>query len=639
MKSLQFRLSAFAVFVVFASVVASALAADPIRIMSLGDSITAGYTDNSTWSVPFAFGYRSGLYTRLTDAGYSFQYVGASQEPWNNAFGLPQTVGSPDLRMVDQDFHRGYGGVGADYLSANIGNWLQQDTPDVILLMIGINNISVGSSGEPIATEQKLATLVQSILVQRPTAHLIVAQITPYTTYTDSLVKYNNYVSSLVGSYAAQGKNISMVDQYSNFSKSGIQIDTSLYSNGINHPNAIGYDKMAHTWFNGIQNLGSLTHDAGPAKAVLANGGFESLQYPGNLHNINPADTGWSYTVGSTGAGTGIDHGNPYGSSNSSPAAGYQMGFIQGAGAGMGVSSISQTMNGLIVGKTYSLSFAAKGIADYNQADPFSVSVGGSTLSFSGSTLLTPAVSTNYTNYTTTFVATSSSMPLRFFDAGNVPVTKVSWVDAIKLGVVTPGSANLVSNGSFEQTGCAADSHNVNPSGAGWRFTASGTTAGSGIDRGNPYGAAACPNAVTFDGSQHAFLQGRGEGNGVTRIEQDITGFQTGEVYRLTFEAASIEGFSGANPIFVSVGGSPLDFGGSSYVSPSGSYGLYVSAPFVATGSTMTLQFADGGDVPVTYLSWIDDVQVTAVPEPASGILAAIAGVLLLARWRRRRTG
>ena len=32
---------------------------DPtVRIMCLGDSITAGYTDNPDWDVPFEFGYR-----------------------------------------------------------------------------------------------------------------------------------------------------------------------------------------------------------------------------------------------------------------------------------------------------------------------------------------------------------------------------------------------------------------------------------------------------------------------------------------------------------------------------------------------------------------------------------------------------
>jgi hypothetical protein len=33
-------------------------AAKPLRILCVGDSITAGYTDNPTWDVPFEFGYR-----------------------------------------------------------------------------------------------------------------------------------------------------------------------------------------------------------------------------------------------------------------------------------------------------------------------------------------------------------------------------------------------------------------------------------------------------------------------------------------------------------------------------------------------------------------------------------------------------
>ena len=101
-------------------------------------------------------------------------------------------------------------------------------------------------------------------------------------------------------------------------------------------------------------------------------------------------------------------------------------------------------MNGLIVGKTYNLSFSAKGISGFSGTNPFSVSVNGSTLSIGGSTVLTPAVAASYTTYSTTFVATSSSMPLRFFDAGNVAVQKVTWIDDVKLGIATPAGSNLV---------------------------------------------------------------------------------------------------------------------------------------------------------------------------------------------------
>ena len=97
-----------------------ARAGGPTRIECVGDSITAGYTDNPTWSVPFEFGYRSGLYTRLTNAGIAFQFVGASPEPWNGLFGVPTNTPSPDLRTVGQDHHRGYGGWGTSSVLSSI---------------------------------------------------------------------------------------------------------------------------------------------------------------------------------------------------------------------------------------------------------------------------------------------------------------------------------------------------------------------------------------------------------------------------------------------------------------------------------------------------------------------------------------
>lgn len=46
-----------------------------LRIMPLGDSITAGYTDNPTWNHHFEFGYRRGLLRRLRDAGMDFVFT------------------------------------------------------------------------------------------------------------------------------------------------------------------------------------------------------------------------------------------------------------------------------------------------------------------------------------------------------------------------------------------------------------------------------------------------------------------------------------------------------------------------------------------------------------------------------------
>jgi hypothetical protein len=279
-----------------------------LRIMPLGDSITAGYTDNPDWNVPFGFGYRSGLYTRLTNAGYSFQFVGGSTEPWTGIDGTVKTVSAPDLRKVNQDFHRGYGGAHVADLANNVVNWLNTDNPDVILLMAGINDIGRGSSGSPTAVEAKLKNLVQTIVTTRPNANLIVAQITPYAGYTDSIVQYNNYIkNTLVPIYASLGHRVTTVDQYSNLLTGGT-IDPALYANGINHPNGTAYDKMAQTWFNGIKTMGtkppepphlidgSIFSDHFSGSQVVSNG-------PGNPNTMPQAiGTTWNGAAYSAGA-------------------------------------------------------------------------------------------------------------------------------------------------------------------------------------------------------------------------------------------------------------------------------------------------------------------------------------------------
>ncbi len=230
-------------------------ASTPLRIMCLGDSITAGYTDNPGWvNHPFEFGYRSGLYTILTNARYNFLFVGGSTEPWTGISGDPtqgNTYTPPlDLRNLGQDGHRGYGGTTASGLQSNIVSWLNSDNPDIILLKIGTNSQSTSN----------LDTLVNTITTTKPNARLIIAQIMPKYTYQAGIVTYNDYIrNTLVPAKQALGKKVTLVDQYAPFLTNPADltsIDQSLFANGINHPNNDGYDKMAQVWFVGIDGLG-----------------------------------------------------------------------------------------------------------------------------------------------------------------------------------------------------------------------------------------------------------------------------------------------------------------------------------------------------------------------------------------------
>ena len=248
-----------------------------LRIMPVGDSITAGYTDNPTWNVPFEFGYRGGLYTRLDNAGCRLQFVGTSLEPWNNLHGDPTHGGTVtpvfDLRPLGQDHHEGYGGRNISYINSIITNRIAVNHPDVILLMIGINGISTNSPG-------LLNTLVNTIVTAAPETRLIVAQITPRSTFIQDLWDYNVYIrDTLVPTYAGNGFKVSTVDLYSLFltnSADPTSIGPDQHSNNINHPTAALYDKMAQAWFDGIKQLG-LVH--GPVAGMKVESGSMKLSW------------------------------------------------------------------------------------------------------------------------------------------------------------------------------------------------------------------------------------------------------------------------------------------------------------------------------------------------------------------------
>ncbi len=253
------HLAAIAVII---ATVASAVQAEPFyRIEPVGDSITAGATSSGAYT----FGYRGPLYTKLTNAGYNFQFVGASGEPWNwnpqdhKDLYPPTNIASPDLRYTtpNDDGNRGYFGQHTSFIRDNIGSWLSVDNPDIILLMIGTNDVAKGSTAEPTATEQALNAAVNTIVTNKPNAKVIVAQITPWNDNSANantgVKKYNAYIkNTLVPAYQALGKNVTTVDQYATFLKADGTINSALISDSV-HPNAAGYAAMANTWLAGIQ--------------------------------------------------------------------------------------------------------------------------------------------------------------------------------------------------------------------------------------------------------------------------------------------------------------------------------------------------------------------------------------------------
>jgi lysophospholipase L1-like esterase len=215
-----------------------AQAATATRIMPLGDSITDGF------NVPG--GYRITLKPKLDAGGYATDFVG--------------TQSNGPASLTDRE-HQGLTGWRIDQLDANIVTWLQQTTPDTVLLHIGTNDMiqSIDLANAP----ARLGGLIDKITATRPDAQVLVASIVPLGTASqEATVKtYNAAIPGLVQSRASAGKHVHFVDMHA-------ALTTADLADGI-HPTEAGYAKMATVWYDALRAvpgaLGGSTPTSPPA--------------------------------------------------------------------------------------------------------------------------------------------------------------------------------------------------------------------------------------------------------------------------------------------------------------------------------------------------------------------------------------
>jgi lysophospholipase L1-like esterase len=198
-----------------------------VRIMPLGDSITAGVTD---LPADRHTGYREPLWSQLIADGYHVDFVGSM-------------VNGPDT--FDND-HEGHEGFRIGQLVEGISVYLAAK-PDVILLHAGTNDLLQGIAPEKAA--QLLGVLLDRIHELRPSAYVVVASILPvraanfYHASPHLFSDFNSHVEPLVAARAALGWRISHVDMAAEVALKPFEFD----SLGI-HPSPSGYARMAAVW-------------------------------------------------------------------------------------------------------------------------------------------------------------------------------------------------------------------------------------------------------------------------------------------------------------------------------------------------------------------------------------------------------
>ncbi len=160
-----------------------------IRVMPLGDSLTAGSGEPRKRDLGQS--YRGYLYSSLRAAGYRVDFVGSADTP---------AIGGKDH---DGEGHSGYT-IGPDgavqckgcppaNLSDNIDTWLARSKPDVILLLIGVNDlfpVERQRSGlvrptVPAEAPEKLLRLVAKIRAAAPATTILVASYPPIASLVD----------------------------------------------------------------------------------------------------------------------------------------------------------------------------------------------------------------------------------------------------------------------------------------------------------------------------------------------------------------------------------------------------------------------------------------------------------------------
>jgi lysophospholipase L1-like esterase len=191
--------------------------------MPMGDSITYGFGDPNT------NGYRAPLLNLVQAGGQSIDFVGSQQ---SGNFG-------------DTD-NEGYPGITISLLQATLtqNGSLTTYQPQIILLLIGTNDILIGSTSSKMLDD--LSSLIDFIHSSAPQAKLIVGSIPPHG--NDDIDTYNTAIPGLVLSKNGAGSWASFAN-----TRAGLT-DSDMSSDGI-HPNPTGYAKIAAAWDQALSPL------------------------------------------------------------------------------------------------------------------------------------------------------------------------------------------------------------------------------------------------------------------------------------------------------------------------------------------------------------------------------------------------
>lgn len=244
-------------------------AANPIKVMALGDSITDDGVTNGAW--------RLWLQPLLEASGYPFTFVGRNLSAPSPGFTKIQHEGYSGAviaapGVLNYSVH-GYAGTNV-YLQKIAADAFTNGTlPDVVLVLIGVNDIGRGRDPYQVATND-MPHLLDLIFSNAPNANVILAKITSlqnanlsgltYAAYYTNVSIYNAALQAMVNQRRSLGQNVFLADMFS-----AVDINTMFNSDHV-HPNPPGLQAIAQEWLTRIQ---AITLTTNQVTSTLIHGG------------------------------------------------------------------------------------------------------------------------------------------------------------------------------------------------------------------------------------------------------------------------------------------------------------------------------------------------------------------------------
>ena len=230
----------------------------PLRIMALGDSITAGVGERGIDTG--SGGYRAELLRLLEVRGYRVTMVGGRSD-YSRRIKSPNHEGWPGyvIRSFPSDpAPQLYGRVTREALATA--------HPDVVLLMAGTNDLlrkARRSAGYTVPNiVESMDALLAQIFYLEPHVDVVIAGVidSPRVLECD-VASFDGTgecgpsdganLKTLVSAYAARGFHIELADGMGN----AVPRDISHFPDGIHPTGGGGYDDIARVWMHALENV------------------------------------------------------------------------------------------------------------------------------------------------------------------------------------------------------------------------------------------------------------------------------------------------------------------------------------------------------------------------------------------------